>query len=167
MEKGSFRYLSCEQYLEGKYVKFNGNNGYVNTLEKENVPPAKKIKTENISNENITTTFSYNNTAINFKKENNNNNIISSNNNITNDNNSNNTKDNDGDNNSGNKTNDETAALEMAVPQAFSHFTYEHTKHQEVVCDIQGVGFRYTVCPPLSFSLFLLSSSLSPLFFSC
>lgn len=26
---GGFRYLSCEPYLEGAYIKYNGNNGYV------------------------------------------------------------------------------------------------------------------------------------------
>ena len=30
------------------------------------------------------------------------------------------------------------------TPQAFSHFTWEHSKHTEIVVDIQGVGEYYT-----------------------
>ncbi|KJE89314.1 eukaryotic elongation factor-2 kinase [Capsaspora owczarzaki ATCC 30864] len=33
---------------------------------------------------------------------------------------------------------------ERNTPQAFSHFTYEASKHQLLVCDVQGVGDRYT-----------------------
>merc|ERR1711904_238520 len=30
------------------------------------------------------------------------------------------------------------------TPQAFSHFTWEHSKHTEIVVDIQGVNEYYT-----------------------
>jgi len=30
------------------------------------------------------------------------------------------------------------------TPQAFSHFTFEHTQGQKIVVDIQGVGDLYT-----------------------
>ena len=42
--------------------------------------------------------------------------------------------------------------LEFAVPQCFSHFTYERSKHQELVCDIQGVWNRidgFTLTDPV------------------
>lgn len=35
-------------------------------------------------------------------------------------------------------------SLEHEIPQAFSHFTYDHSQGLEIVVDIQGVGFRYT-----------------------
>lgn len=44
------------------------------------------------------------------------------------------------------KHNDNAGAVETneAVPQAFSHFTYENSNRLLVVCDIQGVGNFYT-----------------------
>ena len=33
---------------------------------------------------------------------------------------------------------------ERNTPHAFSHFTYEASKHTLVICDIQGVGDIYT-----------------------
>lgn len=44
------------------------------------------------------------------------------------------------------KHNDNTGIIETAeeLPQAFSHFSYEASFHQLVVCDIQGVGSYYT-----------------------
>jgi len=34
--------------------------------------------------------------------------------------------------------------IDRNTPQAFSHFTYEASKHDIIICDIQGVGDLYT-----------------------
>jgi len=40
--------------------------------------------------------------------------------------------------------NDGAVATARLVPQAFSHFTWEASKHKLLICDIQGVGDYYT-----------------------
>ncbi|KAL7549164.1 hypothetical protein ACHAWF_012437, partial [Thalassiosira exigua] len=65
---GGLRYLAVEQYLDGKYEKWNNNGGFVNKSD----------------------------------------------------------------------------CLKCRVAQAFSHFTYEKSQHQEMVVDIQGSGYVYT-----------------------
>lgn len=40
--------------------------------------------------------------------------------------------------------NDGAVATQRLVPQAFSHYTWEQSRHKILVCDIQGVGDYYT-----------------------
>ena len=126
--------------MQGTYTKFNGNDGYINdTLETGNDLTQANNKKVKTNN----STFSYNNTVINIG-------------------------------NAETGSNKEEVKASGAgeggsIPQAFSHFTFEYTNQEEVVCDIQGVGFRYTVCflCPLFPCVFVLLFIFNDCFFYC
>lgn len=44
----------------------------------------------------------------------------------------------------GRSSSDPVTAAAAAVAQAFTHFTYEELKGQQMVCDIQGCGQKFT-----------------------